>query len=103
MQFIWKILRQKPDLSSWQNKPLAKGVTIGPRPADHRDCYERIVADEASGDPEPDGAFRHLAGAILRYDIFPSKWVSGVLRREPIQVGDLVGICYHFMLGLDLF
>jgi hypothetical protein len=103
MQFIWRVLGQKPDLAGMETRPLSPGVEQGPQPDDQRDHYERIVAREAPGEPEPDGPFRRLAREVKAYRIFPSWLVEGVLRREPLEVGDTYGICYHFLPGLDLF
>jgi uncharacterized protein (UPF0548 family) len=41
--------------------------------------------------------------AILAFRVFPPRTVTPVLRRQPVDVGDTVGICYHSVPGLDLF
>jgi hypothetical protein len=102
-QILFTALGQKPDLKTWEAKPFWSGVLSGPQERDHHAVYEREVAREAPGDPEPNGPHRRLAAVILRYEIFPTSWVSGVLQREPVEVGDTVGICYHFVPGIDLF
>jgi hypothetical protein len=103
MQIIWCFLGQKPDLDALEPLPLTPGVGAGPGPGDYRDSYERVMATEPSGPPEPDGPFETLARAILGYEIFPASLVSGVLRRNPVQVGDTYGICYHILPGIDFF
>jgi uncharacterized protein (UPF0548 family) len=102
MQFLLRFLRMKPCLESWENAAFSPGVELGPGPRDNRDSYQRQVAVELPGVPEVEGPFRHVADAILRYDIFPPSFVSPVLRRTPVEVGDAVGICYHFIPGIDL-
>jgi hypothetical protein len=78
-------------------------VEKGPRPHDRRDTYEREVAIEAVGPPEPDGPFRRVATAILAFDVFPPELLTPVLRRVPLEVGDTVGICYHPLPGFAAF
>jgi hypothetical protein len=102
MHIIWRFLGQCPDLSALAARPLAAGVEAGPQPGGRRDRYERVVAQEQLGDPEPGGPCERLADAILSYQIFPPALVSGVLSRAPIQPGDTYGICYHFLPGVDL-
>jgi hypothetical protein len=90
-------------LEDWERRPFARGTEAGPAARDHRDRYERIVATEKPGDPEPGGPHQRIAAALLRYEIFPSHLVRGVLRRAPLQRGDTVGILYHTPLFADLF
>jgi hypothetical protein len=103
MQIIWRFLGQKPRLADLEGRPLAPGVEAGPRPGDRRDSYERVVAREAPGPPEPGGPFERLAREVRAYRIFPPWLVRGVLRREPVEAGDTYGICYRFLPGIDLF
>jgi hypothetical protein len=103
MQLIWRLFGQRPVLARLETLPLTPGVEAGPRPGDRHGLYERAVAREAPGPPEVDGPFRRLARAVLAYDIFPPRLVSGVLKRDPLQTGDTYGICYHVLPGLDLF
>ena len=103
MRIIWRFLGQKPNLDSLEPLPLTPGVGAGPGPGDYRDSYERIMATEPPGPPLPDGPFEALARAILGYEIFPPPLVTGVLRRNPVQLGDTYGICYHVVSGIDLF
>src|SRR5258708_10368420 len=103
MRVIWRFLGQRPYLNDLERLPLSPGVENGPRHRDRRDCYERVVVEESPGEPERDGPYERLAEAINRYDIFPKWMVEGVIRRAPLQVGDTVGIVYHFMPGVDLF
>ncbi|HVR73446.1 MAG TPA: DUF1990 family protein [Planctomycetota bacterium] len=51
----------------------------------------------------PRGAHRRVAERILAYEVFPPRWITGVLRRRPVEVGDTVGIRFHFAPGIDLF
>jgi hypothetical protein len=103
VKWIWRLLGQRPDLTTLERLPFTPSVDAGPRPGDNRDHYARVVAHEAPGAPEPDGPFRLLARAVLGYEIFPPTLVTGVVRRRPVQPGDTFGICYHFLPGLDLF
>jgi uncharacterized protein (UPF0548 family) len=91
-----------PSLDAWERRAFSPGADAGPRNGDHRDAYEREVAHEPPGDPLPDGPHRKLAAAILGYRVFPPQLVTGVLRRAPVDVGDTVGIRYHFG-PVDLF
>jgi len=90
-------------LDPWEKEPIAAGIEGGPRPGDRRDAYTREVAKEAPGPPEANGPHRRLAAAIWRYDIFPPRVVTGVLRRTPLEKGDTVGILYHAPILADLF
>jgi uncharacterized protein (UPF0548 family) len=103
MQIVLPWLGQKPNLESWERELPSRGVERGPGRRDNRDSYVRILAAEEPGEPEANGAFRRVAGAILRYEIFPPWLVTGVLRHVPVELGDTVGICYHCCPGLDLF
>ena len=103
MQWILKVFGGKPRLQDWENRPASATVEQGPRPSDNRDCFEREVAKEAAGEPEQGGPHRRVAKSIMAYEIFPPKVVSPVLHRAPIQVGDTVGILFHFFPGVDLF
>lgn len=103
MQILWPVFGPKPRLERWEDRPFSPGVDLGPGPRDRRDNYEETVAVEAPGEPEPSGPHRRLADAILRYDIFPPRLVTPVLKRAPVEVGDAVGICYHLGVGVRLF
>jgi hypothetical protein len=91
------------DLTPWEGRPFSPGVEAGPGERDNRDNHERIVAWESAGMPEELGVCRRLADAILRFDVFPPEMVTPVIRRSPVQVGDPVGVRYHFAPGLDFF
>ncbi len=101
MQWLW--LSAAPDLVGWENALFSAGIDQGPGVGDHRDHHQRIVAIDAPGPPIPSSAARRLANAILRFDVFPPHLAAGVLRRRPVEMGDTVGLRYHFMPGLDLF
>jgi hypothetical protein len=99
----WLCFNASADLARWEVRPFGATVELGPRPGDKRDNHERMVATEAPGQPEPNGPARRLADAILRFDIFPPRWLSSTLRRTPIEIGDTVGLRYRFLPGLHLF
>jgi hypothetical protein len=103
MQFIWRLFGQRPNLDTLERLSITPGVDAGPGNSGNQDHYSRVVAHEGPGAPEPDGIFGTLAQMILAYEIFPSRIVSGVLRRRPVQAGDTYGICYHFLPGVDFF
>jgi uncharacterized protein (UPF0548 family) len=103
MQLVLRIFGGKPRLEDWLNRPFSPTVEQGPRADDRRDRFERVVAVEAAGEPEPGGPHRRVAQAILAFEVFPPALVSPVLLRTPLQVGDTVGILFHFLPGLDLF
>jgi hypothetical protein len=103
LQIVLSVLGGSPNLAEWENRPIWPGIEDGPAKGARQDVYEREIGVEAPGAPESDGIHRRVAAAILRYDIFPPRLVRPVLRRQPIQVGDTVGICYHQAPGLGLF
>ncbi|HZN57082.1 MAG TPA: DUF1990 family protein [Planctomycetota bacterium] len=103
MQIIATLFAGAPRLDGWEARPFWAGVERGPGPRDRRDTYEREVAFESPGPPEPEGPFRRLAAEILAYRIFPARWISPVLRRAPVETGDTVGILYHAGPGVDFF
>jgi uncharacterized protein (UPF0548 family) len=103
LQMVLTVFGEAPNLSAWENRPIWPGIEDGPAKGERQDVHEREIGVEAPGEPEPDGIHRRAAAAILRFDIFPPRLVRPVLRREPIEVGDTVGICYHQAPGIDLF
>jgi hypothetical protein len=103
MQVIWRLFGQRPDLTAWRRRSLSPGVERGPGTRDRRDHYERVVAHEAPGPPQPDGPFRRLLDAVMSYRMFPPGLVEGVLERRPLRAGDTYGTCFHFLPGIDLF
>jgi Domain of unknown function (DUF1990) len=103
MKMICRVLGIRPSLAAWESAPFSPAVEQGSGPGDNRDVYEAVVATEAPGPPEPDGPFRLLAREILGFRIFPPELATGLLRREPVETGDTVGISYHFLPGIDLF
>lgn len=95
--FRWSVA----DLAKWEQRPFSIDSEKGPRPSDNRDNHEREVASE---DPGPPGQVaRRLADAILRYDVFSPSAVVAVMRRTPVEIGDTIGVRFHFVPGLDLF
>jgi uncharacterized protein (UPF0548 family) len=103
LQTVVPALGGAPLLDEWEKRPTWPGIENGPGPKDRRDVHEREVGVEPPGAPEPGGAYRRAAAAILRFDIFPPHLVRPVLRSEPVRTGHTVGICYHQAPGLDLF
>jgi hypothetical protein len=101
MQWLFRWTASDADLTPWQRRPFSVGVELGPRPQDNRDNHERNLAWEEPGLPQ--AIARRLADAILRFDIFPPNLATGVMARAPVQIGDTVGLRYHFVPGLDLF
>jgi hypothetical protein len=99
VQILW---RRAPDLAPWEARAFWPGSDAGAGPSDNRDLHERELGRAPPGPPLQDGPHRRAAAAILRYEVFPSRLVSGVLRRAPVESGDTVGICYHAP-GLDVF
>ena len=91
------------DLARWEQRPFSPSVEGGPRPHDNQDKHERVIGQEAPGLPEADGSARRLAGAILRFDVFPPTLLTSVKRRTPVEVGDTLGLRYPFLPGIDLF
>ena len=69
----------------------------GPAPAGvYHDSHRRIVAVEPPGPPLPGGPFEAVATRIMRYDVFPPAMGERVVAREPLQLGDAVGLYYRF-------
>jgi uncharacterized protein (UPF0548 family) len=103
MQILMRPFRKAPRLELWESRPFWPGAERGPRSRDRKDVYEREIATEAPGPPEPGGPHRRAADAIFAYRIFPARSVTPVLRRAPVGPGDTVGIRYHLAPGVDLF
>ncbi len=98
------LLAGRPDLSRWEWRPFWPGAEMPPRDGDRRDCFERVVGREWPGEPEPNGPFRRVAAAIVRFDVFPPALVTPVLRRMPIEIGDTVGVYYRTVVpGVAFF
>lgn len=91
------------NLTTWEQRDFWPGSDAGPDASCNEDTYEKSIGSEASGAPQEDGLFRNAATKIMAYRIFPQSLVSGVLRHEPVAVGDTVGIDYRVMPGLHLF
>lgn len=105
MQFVIFGGTAQPDdhwhhIERWWERPF----NCGDQPAGNAvyDRHERIVAVEPHGPPIPQGPFEKVAQAIMRYDIFPPRIGSALLKHKPIQRGDAVGLRYRFLPGLDL-
>ncbi|MCE9574181.1 MAG: DUF1990 domain-containing protein [Deltaproteobacteria bacterium] len=81
---------RRPRLDRWRDRPFVDVTRTG---REHEDVYERDVGTEPPGGPGP--VFRTVQTSILRYSIFPPSLVAGVLDREPVAVGDAVGV--HFV------
>ena len=94
---------RSPDLVPWEGRPFSPGVETGPRPTDKRDNHERAVGMEPPGPPVADGPHRRAARALLAFDVFPPRLLTGVVRRAPVEPGDAVGVLYHFLPGMKLF
>lgn len=90
-------------LAAWASRPFAPTTELGPGKGDHRDNYERVIGTEPPGPPEANGLHRRAATAILGYDIFPPSVGRAVITRNPVEVGDTVGLRYRFGLGLEMF
>lgn len=97
------VIGRQPDLTRWEARPFWPAIEAGPRAGDARDCFRREVAEEVPGQPVACGPFERVAAAILRYEVFPSDLVEGVLRRAPVEVGDTVGIRYKGFRIAHLF
>jgi hypothetical protein len=91
------------DIRRWETRPYSAAVENSPRVGDKRDNHERVVGHEPPGPPLENGVGRFLADAILRFDVFPPRLLSSVLRRSPVEVGDTIGLRYPFVPGVDLF
>jgi Domain of unknown function (DUF1990) len=102
MDWLFRWVTSEADLARWEKRPFSTHVEKGPRLHDNHDNHERVIGREAAGLPENHGIARWLAEAILRFDVFPPNLLTRVLRRTPLEVGDTVGLRYHFVPGLDL-
>ena len=90
-------------LAGWSSRGWAKSVEQGPGKQDRHGVYERIVATEPPGPPIADGPHRRAAAAILGYNIFPPSVGRAVVARNPVEVGDTVGLRYRLALGVEMF
>lgn len=101
MQFLlpW----QRPNLARWRARsihPLAARERV---PNPFHDRLELTLALEGHGPPEPDGPFARLERSVLAYRVFGPEIGVPVIEREPVQVGDTLGLLYHFAGPLRLF
>lgn len=101
MQIIWRVFGQRPDLAAWEARPLSRGVEAGVRDGDRLVHELRVLGAEPPGKPVAGGLFRRIAAAIAEYRIFPTRLMTGVLKR-PVQVGDTFANCFHALPGVDL-
>jgi uncharacterized protein (UPF0548 family) len=90
-----------PSLADWQHRPFAKTSELGARSGDNLDDREGVVAQESPG--WPGDSYRRLQRVVLEYRIFPESIVERILAREPLEVGDTVGLCYRLLPGIRLF
>jgi uncharacterized protein (UPF0548 family) len=97
------ILLGAPDLAKWEARPIWPAIAEGPRERDPRDRHRRDVAVEPPGEPVPRGPFERAAAAIMRFDVFPPRVITGVLRRTPVDIGDTVGARYRGFRVFDVF
>lgn len=103
MQIIFRVFGQQPRLSDWLRREIPDTVLSGPSALDHVDEYEQEAAYESPGSPVPGGPYQCIADAILRYDIYPQSVITGILNQTPVKTGDVIGICYHYLPGIDFF
>jgi uncharacterized protein (UPF0548 family) len=101
MQLVWTLLGQRPSLELWRDRPLWPEIEAGPRPEDHCGVFERTVAVEPPGPPEPAGPLRRLAEAVCRFEVFPP-WLVTPLRTGPAAAGEVLGVFYHPFPGVGL-
>lgn len=94
---------QRPDPAAWENRPFSLGVLDGPRASDNFDRHLLQIAIEPPGPPLVEGPFRRAAKAILEYRIFPPQLAERVVKRTPLQIGDVVGLCYPLFLGIRMY
>jgi uncharacterized protein (UPF0548 family) len=94
---------QQPDPAAWESRPFSPGSLDGPRTTDNHDRHTMLMGIEPAGPPVADGPYRRVARAILEYRIFPPRLAERVVKRTPLQVGDVVGLCYPLILGVRMF
>jgi hypothetical protein len=103
MDWLFRHANADANLARWEAHAFSVGVEQGRRTGDNRDNHERVIGIETPGLPQPAAYAARLADAILRFDVFPSRLADAVLRRRPVEIGDTVGLRYHFVPGVDLF
>ncbi len=93
---------QEPSLADWHRRPVHDGCHQRPL---HAFDDELLVdlAQEEKGAPQPDGPFERVERSILSYRIFGPRLGTPTLASEPVEVGQTVGLRYHFLPGLSLF
>lgn len=101
MQFLlpWT----SPRLSVWEERPIDYRAYRTALSSPDHDLTEATMALEPVGPPVADGPFETLEAAVFRYDIFGSKVGRRVLRREPLQNGDTVGLEMRMRPAVGLF
>jgi len=92
----------RPRLEDWERRGFSPGSERGPTDRDVRAAYRRPVGKERPGQPQSDGSHLRVAAAIMRYEVFPRRFVEPLVRR-PIEEGDTVGARYLLPFGFSLF
>lgn len=91
------------DLGLWERKVVDPRAASAAPTSAFLDLTRESVAQEAPGEPEKDGPFSRVASSILGYRIFGPRVGMPVIRREPVEEGDTLGLRYAIFPGLDLF
>lgn len=102
MQVLWPAGRQAR-LSDWTGRGPSFTSGGGTHPFDRHLRFAAVIAREPAGPPLESGPHRRVGAAVMRYEIFPSDVIRGVLARAPVELGDTVGIEYLVGAGLRLF
>lgn len=93
----------KPRLSVWERRPIDyRAYRTALTEPDH-DLTEATLAVEPVGLPVDQGPFERLEAALFRYDIFGPKVGRRVVRHEPLEHGDTLGLEMRLRPALGLF
>lgn len=95
--------RHKASLQTWESRPIHPQVHQGPKFFSFLDDTCGLLANESPGPPLNDGPFARVEAAILNYQIFGPSIGQGLLRRQPVEVGDTVGLRYTRLGFVHLF
>jgi uncharacterized protein (UPF0548 family) len=98
-----RLLGARPDLTRWEQRKIDPHSAGPPMAGAFHDLHRRIVAVEPPGPPVPDGPFERAARTIMAYQIFPGHIGDGIARRQPVEIGDTLGMLYRFFPGMKLF